>query len=177
MKLSTIRKIHFWATIFVMIPLFIITITGIALMFKKQSSWIQPPTVAGSTSTPTVFFETILDSVKASSGSSVASWDEIDRIDVRPNKGVAKVQLKNGIEIQVDLASGKVLQSAFRRSDIIEQIHTGEYFGDWVKYGLFLTAAIIFFIQLITGVVLFVRIFAVKMKKKKILAEEVLSVE
>jgi len=177
MKLSTIRKIHNWSTIFVMIPLTIITISGIVLMFKPNSSWIQPPTQKGSGSTPSIFFETMLDSVKSSTGSSVSSWEDIDRIDVRPNKGVAKVQLNNGYEIQVDLSTGKVLQSALRRSDMIEMIHTGEFFGKAIKYWIFLPASIIFFVQLITGIILFFRIYVLKMKKKKVLAEEILTVE
>jgi len=177
MKLATIRKIHNWATLFVMIPLTIITITGIVLMFKPNHAWIQPPTAKGSGKTPTLFFATMLDTIKAVPGANVSSWEDIDRIDVRPNKGVAKVQLKSNLEIQVDLATGTVLQSAFRRSDIIEKIHTGEQFGEWVKYWIFVPASLIFFVQLITGIILFFRIYILKMKKKRIVAEEVLSVE
>ncbi len=177
MKHSSIRKVHFWATLFVMIPLCIITLSGMVLMLKKQLTWVQPSTVRGESKIPTVSFETILDSVKLASEGTVTSWDKISRIDVRPSKGVAKVQLKNSDEIQLDLATGKVLQIAKRRSDLIEDIHTGAYFGDAVKYGLFFTASLVFFVQLISGIYLFFRPFFLKQKRKKLLAEEALAVE
>ncbi len=177
MKHSSIRKVHFWATLFVMIPLCIITLSGMVLMLKKQLTWVQPPTVRGETKIPTVSFEEILDTIKVVSKGSVTDWQGISRIDVRPSKGVAKVQLKNSQEVQLDLATGKVLQIATRRSDLIEDIHTGAYFGDFVKYGLFFTASLVFFVQLVSGIYLFFRPFLLKQKRKRLLAEEALAVE
>lgn len=177
LKHKSIRKIHFWATLFVMVPLFIMTISGIILMFKKQSTWIQPPTQKGSTQIPTVLFETILDSLKNSDKVMVSSWEDVSRIDVRPSKGVGKVRLEGGLEVQVDLGDGSILQVMKRRSDIIEDIHTGGYWGDWMKFGVFTTAAVVFFIQLLTGIYLFFRPYFVKLHRKKLLMEEVASVE
>ncbi len=156
----------------------IMTLTGIVLMFKKQSDWIQPPTVKGSEKTPSLFFSTMLDSIKTVPEAEISSWKDIDRIDVRPNKGMAKVLLKKSkLEIQIDIASGKILQTAVRRSGIIEDLHTGALFGDWVKYGIFLTAAVIFFVQIITGIYLFFRPIIIKYKRKRLVIEEVLSVD
>ena len=177
MKPKLIRQIHYWATLFVMVPLLIMTLSGIILMLKKQSSWIQPPTVRGTEKTPTLFFSTMLDSLKTVPDVTVENWGDIKRIDVRPSKGMAKVQLANQVEVQLDLATGQILQVATRRSDMIEDIHTGSYFGDFVKYGFFLTASIIFFIQLITGIYLFIRPLYLKQKRKKLLLEEALAVE
>ncbi len=171
------RRIHNVVTPFVMVPLFIITITGLILMLKKQSEWIQPGTVRGEGKTPTVFFETMLDSVKVASGGAVTSWEDINRIDVRPSKGVAKVQLEDRTEIQLDLATGEVLQVAVRRSDLIEDIHTGAYFGDWVKYGIFFVASILLFLQLITGIYLWLRVIVKRAQKRKLVIEEIASVE
>ncbi len=156
----------------------IMTLTGIVLMFKKQSDWIQPPTVKGSEKTPSLFFSTMLDSIKTVPEADISSWEDIDRIDVRPSKGMAKVLLKKSkLEIQIDIASGKILQTAVRRSGIIEDLHTGALFGDWVKYGIFLTAAVIFFVQLITGIYLFFRPYIIRYKRKRLVIEEVLSVD
>ena len=48
----------------------------------------------------------------------------IDRIDVRPGYGVAKVLFNDVFwEVQVDLSSGQVLSANQRTSDIIEKIH------------------------------------------------------
>lgn len=51
--------------------------------------------------------------------------------------------LENGWEVQIDLGTGRVLQTAYRRSDLIESIHDGSFFaGDWTKLGVFLPAGI-----------------------------------
>jgi uncharacterized iron-regulated membrane protein len=68
--------------------------------------------------------------------------DEVNRLDVRPDKGVVKACLKSNWEAQIDLGTSKILQIAYRRSDWIESIHDGSIFGDVVKLGLFFPAAI-----------------------------------
>lgn len=50
----------------------------------------------------------------------------IDRIDVRPTKGVAKVLFsKHFTELQIDVSSGKILSVSSRVDTIIEKIHDG----------------------------------------------------
>ena len=50
----------------------------------------------------------------------------IDRIDVRPDKGMVKFTFKsNFYEVQLDGATGSLLQIELRRSDVIEKIHDG----------------------------------------------------
>ena len=50
----------------------------------------------------------------------------IDRIDVRPTKGVAKVLFSNHFtELQIDVSSGKILSVSSRVDTIIEKIHDG----------------------------------------------------
>jgi hypothetical protein len=51
---------------------------------------------------------------------------EVDRIDIRPDKGTAKVTFKKHFtEVQVDGYSGEVLSIATRHSDWIEKVHDG----------------------------------------------------
>jgi uncharacterized iron-regulated membrane protein len=60
--------------------------------------------------------------------------NEIDRFDVRPDKGIVKVLFKHGYwEVQVDGASGKVLSMAQRHSDWVEHLHDGSIFSDFFK--------------------------------------------
>ena len=50
----------------------------------------------------------------------------IDRIDIRPTKGVAKVLFSNHFtEIQIDVSDGKILSVNSRVDTIIEKIHDG----------------------------------------------------
>lgn len=51
---------------------------------------------------------------------------EIDRIDYRPKKGLAKVIFVNHFqELQIDCYTGKIVSEKTRTADIIEMIHDG----------------------------------------------------
>lgn len=51
---------------------------------------------------------------------------EVDRIDIRPDKGTAKLTFKKHFtEVQLDGYSGEVLSIAMRHSDWIEKVHDG----------------------------------------------------
>ena len=122
------------------------------LQAKKQSTWVQPAEMRGTGTSPAIDFDGVLAAVKTVPGMNVRSWDDVNRIDVRIAKGVAKVWLMNGYEVQVDLGTGAVLQTAYRRSDLIESIHDGSFFaGDWTKLGLFLPAGIVVLLLWLSG--------------------------
>ncbi len=58
---------------------------------------------------------------------------EIGRIDIRPQKGVAKFVFKDHYwEVQLDCQNGEVLQIAKRNSDLIERIHDGSILDHWL---------------------------------------------
>ena len=89
------RKIHYWGSIFCALPLLIILLTGFLLLFKKQSDWVQPPTMKGTEGAPSLLYEDLLKNLQAIPEMEVESWDDVDRLDVRPSKGVIKVRGKN----------------------------------------------------------------------------------
>jgi len=149
------RVIHRWATVWVAVPLLIVIITGLLLMMKKNFTWIQPASMRGTGNTPSVSFEQILKTVSAVEQADIDTWDDIDRLDVRPSKGIVKVRAESGWEIQVDAKTGDVLQVAYRRSDLIESLHDGSFFGDHVKNWIFLPSGLVLFAMLLTGIYLF----------------------
>ena len=58
----------------------------------------------------------------------------IDRLDVRPSKGVVKVLYAEGNwEVQIDGSSGEVKSIAKRYSDWIESLHDGSIVSDLFK--------------------------------------------
>lgn len=58
----------------------------------------------------------------------------IDRIDVRPQKGVAKVIFENHFnELQIDMATGEIISSQVKTSDIIEKIHDGSIVDYFIR--------------------------------------------
>lgn len=73
----------------------------------------------------------------------VNSGDDVDRLDVRPGRGMVKVRCRNRWEVQVDTENGEILQVAYRRSDLIEIIHDGSLFHDHFKLWVFLLAALV----------------------------------
>jgi hypothetical protein len=150
------RKTHYWLTPFLAIPILIITLSGLLLQVKKQWSWVQPSEMKGEGLTPSISFEQILASVRESKGFEAATWKDIKRVDVRPSKGIAKLSMSSGVEIQIDASTGKILQTAIRRSDWIESLHDGSYFaGDWTKLGLFFPAGVTFLVLWLTGLWMF----------------------
>ena len=89
-------------------------------MLKKEVSWIQAPTSKGvvSNEIPAISFQKMLDASSIYPEVQITEWSDIDRIDVRTVKGVAKVRAKSGWEVQLDTSTGEVLNVAYRRSDI-----------------------------------------------------------
>lgn len=149
------RVFHRWASLLIALPLLLVIGTGILLLLKKDVAWIQPPTQRGSDDEPGIAFEQVLASAKTVPEAEIESWSDIDRIDVRPSKGILKVRSENRWEIQIDAATGDVLQVAYRRSDLIESLHDGSFFHDKVKLFIFLPSAIILLLLWGTGIYLF----------------------
>jgi len=160
-----IRRIHYWGTTIIIVPLIIVIFTGILLQFKKHSSWVQPKTMKGQGEKPTISFDYILEIAKNVQETEIKNWRDIDRVDVRPENGVIKIRAKNRWELQIDLQTGEILQVAYRRSDLIESIHDGSFFHGNVKLWFFFPMALILFILWLSGIYLFVFPF---LKKKNL---------
>jgi hypothetical protein len=156
MKLSKLSRVsHRWGSIIALVPITIIIVSGIVLHLKKEFAYIQPPTQRGAGTEPAIGFDRILEVARTVPEAEIESWEDVDRLDVRPGKGVVKVRCKNRWEIQIDAQTGEVLQVAFRRSDLIESIHDGTYFNDHFKLWVFLPAGIVLATLVITGLHLF----------------------
>jgi hypothetical protein len=112
----------------------------------------------------------VLDSVTAVDEADVSSWDDIDRLDDRPSKGVVKVRCKNNWEVQLDSNNGAVLSSAYRRSDLIESLHDGSFFSDYTKLYVFFANGLILFGLWLTGMYLWYLPIKARSKKKNRLA-------
>lgn len=162
------RKLHRWGSIAVALPFFVVICTGLLLQLKKQLAWVQPPEQKTAFNVPTVTMEQILASARAVPEAKVTGWGDIDRLDVRPGKGLVKVVTVDHWELQLDLATGALLQSTYRRSDVIESLHDGSWFHDLVKLGVFFPAAVIVFGLWITGMYLFLLPFRARANKRRV---------
>jgi len=136
-----LRKVRIWHRYLGLVLALLLIIsagTGILLALKKDVAMIQPVTKKGKVSDLTQW--------KSLSELSLLGKEElykqypaqidnpIDRIDVRPDKGMVKVLFENdNWEVQLDGASGAVLSVDVRYSDWIESLHDGSIFGDIFK--------------------------------------------
>jgi uncharacterized iron-regulated membrane protein len=161
------RKLHRWGAIATALPFVVVLATGLLLQLKKQLTWVQPPERRTASTVPSVSMQQILDAARSVPEAQVSSWKDIDRLDVRPGKGIVKVAAVNHWEVQVDLASGDVLQSAYRRSDLIEQMHDGSWFHEEAKLWIFLPSAVIVLGLWITGIYLFLLPFRARAQKQR----------
>ena len=166
MKLSKLsRVLHRWGSLIALLPITIIIVSGIVLQLKKVSPYIQPPTQRGAGIEPAIGFERILKVARSVPEAEIESWEDIDRLDVRPGKGVVKVRGKNRYEVQIDTETAEILHVAVRRSDLIESIHDGSYFNDHFKLWVFLPAGIVLAMLVITGIYLFLLPYLVRRKR------------
>jgi len=130
------RKIHRYLGLGIALLLVISAITGILLAWKKDVDILQPPTQKGEQLAIGAY-----ESVESLAKVAVTAVDSlqltasnVDRIEYRPTKGIAKVIFDTGNwEVQVDATSLDVLSVAKRHSDWIESLHDGSIISDFFK--------------------------------------------
>ncbi len=127
------RKLHTWAAVPLFLFMFLIGATGFLLGWKKQVRLL-PKTAQGQMGSSRQWVS--LDSIqhvaqRYAQQNNLAS--EIDRIDICPQKGVAKIVFtEHFTELQIDCASAKILSINTRTCDIIEKIHDGSILDYWI---------------------------------------------
>ena len=164
---TTNRKLHKWISIAIALPVLLLIVTGGLLLVKKEFSFIQPPTIKGQFTTPTIAFEDILRAAQSVPQANIKHWSDVARLDVRPGKGVIKIRSESEYEIQIDATTGLVLHHAMRRSDFIESLHDGTYFQSSANLWLMLPVAVLLLFISITGLILFVRPYLRKWSKQR----------
>jgi uncharacterized iron-regulated membrane protein len=162
------RRTHAWISMCFAVPLVVVIITGILLQLKKQLPFVQPIERAGVTHEPVATPAQYLEAINRGKLDGAVTWKDVQRVDIRPSKGIAKVILKSDVEYQVDLGSGNVLQRELRMSDFIESLHDGSFFaGDISKLGVFLPAAIGLLVLWVSGIYMFWLPIIVKQRKSR----------
>jgi uncharacterized iron-regulated membrane protein len=119
------RKAHRFVAIPLLLFVAIMSITGLLLAWKDQLQLKPSTTTIASEGRTLLSLDKIernairyIDSLKLSS--------EINRIDYRPRKGIAKVRFERHFtELQIDCYTGKIVSQKTRTADIIEMIHDG----------------------------------------------------
>ena len=163
-----LRKVHYWTSLPLFLTIFVIAATGALLALKKDFDALQPPTQAGSKigdlSRP---LQDLVAAAATVPGHQHVTWKDVERIDVRPSDGVAKVILHSRTEVQVDLASGKALQVGYRTSDWLETIHDFSWIGPWAKYLFSFGSGLAILAMAATGLYLFALPMLVRRRKRR----------
>lgn len=129
--LRGVRKIHRATGIALFVLFLVVGFSGLLLGWKKNSNgYILPKTQQGTSANLSDWMpmnelrELALVALRDSVGAEADP--EVDRIDVRPDKGILKFSFTQHYwEIQLDATTGKVLSVALRRSDFLEALHDG----------------------------------------------------
>lgn len=136
MSVRGYRKVHKYAGLALALLLTISSITGILLAWKKQIDLLQPPTQKGVNLDPDQYApvdEMMLRAVEAVDSLGL-DFDNLDRLEYRATKGIAKAIFDTGNwEVQLDATNLEVLSVAKRHSDWIEHLHDGSIISEMFK--------------------------------------------
>ena len=154
--------------------LLVVGITGLLITWKDELRFQPPSAKVESKNGPLLPIQTLHDNAVAYIESMELST-EINRIDYRPSKGMAKVRFEEHFtELQIDCYTGAIISEKTRTADIIEGIHDGSiidfYFSDSYKpskliYSTFTSLTLIFLS--ISGFWLWMNPKRIKKKKLK----------
>ncbi len=130
-RLRLFRKIHRFTGASLFLFFVVVSVSGLLLGWKKHSGGlILEKSFSGKSSNPQDWLP--LSKLQqnalefAQKEVSPTSSLEIDRIDVRPDKGMVKfVFVQDYWGLQLDMTTGEVLHFERRRADFIENIHDG----------------------------------------------------
>lgn len=133
--LKLVRKIHRTTGALLFVFFFVVALTGLFLGWKKHSGGlILADSYKGRSVEPKDWLpihtlqEAAIKHAREKISATIST--EIDRIDVRPDRGMVKfVFVEEYWGVQVDLTTGELLHIERRYSDLIENLHDGSY-GD-----------------------------------------------
>ena len=129
--LKLFRKIHRTTGAMLFLFFFIVALSGLFLGWKKHSGGAILAKSYQGTSTDMkdwlpmdVLTEKAVDAARSTISPDISP--ALDRIDVRPDKGMIKFVFVEGYwGVQIDAATGNLLHVERRRSDLIENVHDG----------------------------------------------------
>lgn len=128
------RRIHRTTGAILFVFFFVVAVTGLLLGWKKHSGGtILSKSYAGKSTDQKdwlpvhVLHEKAVAAARANISPDLSA--EIERIDIRPDKGMVKFVFADGYwGVQLDCTTGELLHVEKRRSDFIENIHDGSFF-------------------------------------------------
>lgn len=119
------RKAHRYVAILLLLFIAIMSITGLLLAWKDVLE-LKPPTSKINSENRVLLSLSQIEKNAVNYIDSLNLSTEINRIDYRPRKGIAKIRFEEHFtELQIDCYTGNIISEATRTADIIEMIHDG----------------------------------------------------
>jgi uncharacterized iron-regulated membrane protein len=160
-RIRAFRWLHRKIAILLFVFFLVISVTGLLLGIKKQTGLLAPTSKGVSSDLATWLSLDSLHRLSAiylrdSVGKELSPT--IDRIDIRPDKGIVKFTFKDHFHgLQLDGSTGALLLVEKRRSDFIEKIHDGSILdkvfgtGESVKVSYTLVMGLSLFMLVLSG--------------------------
>lgn len=169
-----LRFLHKWIGLIACLFLVLLSVSGFFLAVKSQFDWMRPKAQQGgeiANFNDVIPVGVALDAAFAEGLDGLETPDDIDRFEYHAEDNIYKVLSKeNYHEVQVDGASGAVLNVGKRNDQLTEDLHTMAYFSDFFNVFILPIIAIFLFILGVTGVIMFftpiVRRWKFKRKQK-----------
>lgn len=172
------RWLHRKIAIFLFTFFLIMSVTGVLLGIKKQSGLLAS-TQKGISEDMATWLS--LDSLHKNAirflhdSVSPDFSAKLDRIDIRPDKGIVKFTFKDHFKgLQLDGTTGRLLSVETRKSDFIEKIHDGSMLDkifdtgdDRAKLTYTITMGTCLFMMVITGMWLWYGPKVIRRKRRK----------
>lgn len=140
------RKIHGYVALAITIPLILVTITGVILLLRDRFEYIQPAPVNIRPVSPqyAITFEELNK-----------RFPEADQIIYRPGKGSLVVRYKDGMEHHLHPATGEVLKTAMRRTNLLIELHQGSWMGKFGQHFLHVLVGLAMCFLIVSGLVIY----------------------
>ncbi len=126
---------HLWVGVLATALVIVVSITGILLNHKNRLGLMpDPPDAEQAGLEGALPLSDLVGFAETAAGAQVAAAG-VDRMDVRPDKGLMKVRFADRVvtEVTVAIHTGEVLSVGERNDVFFEKLHSGEIFGDnWI---------------------------------------------
>jgi len=131
------RTIHKLTGLIVAVFLILLGCTGFLLALKGQISWMRPPNRSGEkiqSPSEVITVDQAADAAFAIGITELQKWEDVERIDYRPNKNIFKILSNTGYhEVQVDGKTGAILSRSFRGDQLTEDLHDLSFFKEQLR--------------------------------------------
>jgi len=148
MKIFGWRRLHRIIALIILLPLIIVSVTGVVLLLRNQFEYLQPSVVKSEPveGSQLLTFESITEEF---------GKDKIEQIIYRPQKNSMVVRLSDDTEVQIHPQTGDVLKSAKRRTNFLIELHQGSWMGAFGQLGIHVLTGLGLCFLIISGIIIY----------------------